>query len=76
MLHEGFRTKLPATTATVCVPHCRQQMNTPFQFPCLSLQQLKEFCPSKAKGRNWRSELAYRDECIDRINNTCDELKM
>lgn len=59
-----------------CSVSCRQEMHTPFQFSCLTLQQLKDHCPSKAKGRKWKSELAYRDECIDVITNTCQSLGM
>lgn len=76
-----------AACASACVPRsavclrvsltrCSQQMCTPFQFPPRTLQQLKDSCPSKAQGRNWKSEVAYRDECIDVIQKTCEGLQM
>lgn len=49
-------------------------MNTPFQFPYLTQQQLKGLI--RARGKSWKSEQAYRDQCIDVIQEICEELGM
>jgi hypothetical protein len=49
-------------------------MNTPFHYPSLTFQQLKEL--SKSRGKPWSYERAYRNECIEVIHRTCDALHM
>lgn len=61
----------PAAVWCVC---CRPEMNTPFHYPSLTFQQLKDI--SKSRGKRWSHERSYRNDCIDVIHRTCDALHM
>lgn len=45
-------------------------------FPLRPLKEVKQAYPSKAHGRSWDAELAFRQECKTIIINCGAELRM